>query len=98
MVISIPLVFAGLGTASSKGILIKGSNYLETLAKVKMLMMDKTGTLTKGVFAVNDIHHSEDDDYLLMLAAYGEYYSNHPIAKCITKEYGKEIDEKESVI
>lgn len=95
LVISIPLsFFAGLGAASSKGILIKGSNYLETLAKIKLLMMDKTGTLTKGVFAVNDIHHSEDDDYLLMLAAYGEYYSNHPIAKCIIKEYGKGIDKK----
>ncbi len=95
LVISIPLsFFAGLGAASSKGILIKGSNYLETLANVKILMLDKTGTLTKGVFAINDIHDSEDDDYLLMLAAYGEYYSNHPIAKCIIKEYGKPIDEK----
>ncbi len=95
LVISIPLsFFAGLGAASSRGILIKGSNYLETLANVKLLMMDKTGTLTKGVFAINDIHHSEDDDYLLMLAAYGEYYSNHPISKCIVKEYGRDIDEK----
>ncbi|MGI6607820.1 MAG: heavy metal translocating P-type ATPase [Erysipelotrichaceae bacterium] len=94
LVISIPLsFFAGIGAAGSQGILIKGSNYLETLANVKLLMLDKTGTLTKGVFAVNDIHHSEDDDSLLMLAAYGEYYSNHPIARCIVKEYGKEIDE-----
>ncbi|NLZ76187.1 MAG: cadmium-translocating P-type ATPase [Erysipelotrichia bacterium] len=94
LVISIPLsFFAGIGAASSQGILIKGSNYLETLANIKLLMLDKTGTLTKGVFAVNAIHHSEDDDYIIKLAAYGEYYSNHPIAKCIVKEYGKEIDE-----
>ncbi|HPW52743.1 MAG TPA: heavy metal translocating P-type ATPase [Erysipelotrichaceae bacterium] len=94
LVISIPLsFFAGIGAASSQGILIKGSNYLETLAKVKMLMLDKTGTLTKGVFAVNAIHHSEDDDNLVMLAAYGEYYSNHPIARGILEHYGKEIDE-----
>ena len=94
LVISIPLsFFAGIGAASSQGILIKGSNYLETLANVKLIMLDKTGTLTKGVFAVNDIHHSEDENYLIKLAAYGEYYSNHPIAKCIIKKYGKEIDE-----
>lgn len=94
LVISIPLsFFAGIGAASSQGILIKGSNYLETLANIKLLMLDKTGTLTKGVFAVNAIHHSEDDDYIIKLAAYGEYYSNHPIAKCIVKEYGKEINE-----
>lgn len=94
LVISIPLsFFAGIGAASSQRILIKGSNYLETLANVKLIMLDKTGTLTKGVFAVNDIHHSEDENYLIKLAAYGEYYSNHPIAKCIIKKYGKEIDE-----
>ncbi len=94
LVISIPLsFFAGIGAASSQGILIKGSNYLETLANVKLIMLDKTGTLTKGVFVVNDIHHSEDENYLIKLAAYGEYYSNHPIAKCIIKKYGKEIDE-----
>lgn len=96
LVISIPLsFFAGIGGASSQGILIKGSNYLETLSKVNCLVLDKTGTLTKGVFEVDSIHHNPvEQQQVLMYAAYGEHFSNHPIAASIKKAYGKEIDDK----
>ncbi|MGN1399768.1 MAG: heavy metal translocating P-type ATPase [Erysipelotrichaceae bacterium] len=96
LVISIPLsFFAGIGGASSQGILIKGSNYLETLSKVNCLVFDKTGTVTKGVFEVDSIHHSPlEDKQLLRYAAFGEHYSNHPIARSIKTAYGAEIDEE----
>lgn len=89
LVISIPLgFFAGIGGASSKGILIKGSNYLETMAKTKYVVFDKTGTITKGVFEVTAVHHnSMDKDKLLEIAALAESGSNHPIAKSIIKAY-----------
>ncbi len=95
LVISIPLsFFAGIGGASKEGILIKGSNYLETLAQVKYIVFDKTGTVTKGIFEVNGVHHNEIDEALLIeYAAHAENYSNHPIAKSIKKAYGKQIDE-----
>lgn len=94
LVISIPLsFFAGLGGASKKGILIKGSNYLETLANVKTVVFDKTGTLTQGVFVVKDIHHNTiNEKELLEYAALAESYSNHPIAKSIKKAYSKKVD------
>ncbi|MGN0739367.1 MAG: heavy metal translocating P-type ATPase [Treponema sp.] len=94
LVISIPLsFFAGIGGASSSGILIKGSNYMEVLAKVKYLVFDKTGTMTKGVFEVSGIHHSKiEDEKLLEIAALAESYSNHPISKSLQKAYSKEID------
>ena len=94
LVISIPLTFfAGLGGASHEGILIKGSNYLETLSQVKTVVMDKTGTLTKGVFSVSGIHHSSmEKDALLDLAAHAECASSHPIAKSIQTAYGKKVD------
>lgn len=94
LVISIPLsFFAGIGGASKEGILIKGSNYLEQLSKCKIAALDKTGTVTKGIFEVNTIHNSNiSNEELLKYAAYAEYYSSHPIAKSIIKEYGKEID------
>lgn len=94
LVISIPLsFFAGIGGASKAGILIKGSNYFETLAKVKTVVFDKTGTLTQGVFEVSGIHHSRiKDDELLELAALAESYSSHPIAESLKKAYGKEPD------
>lgn len=94
LVISIPLsFFSGLGSASKKGILIKGSNYLETLANVKIIVFDKTGTLTQGVFVVKDIHHNTiSEKELLEYAALVESYSNHPIAKSIKKAYGKKVD------
>ena len=99
LVISIPLgFFGGIGGASKMGILIKGSNYLEALSKVETVVFDKTGTLTKGVFEVqkvNAIGISEQE--LLKIAAYGEYYSNHPISKSIKKAYGKTIDEKQII-
>ena len=99
LVISIPLsFFGGIGGASKMGILIKGSNYLEALSNVETVVFDKTGTLTKGVFEVqkvNAIGMSQEE--LLKLAAYSEYYSNHPIAKSIKKAYGKEIDEKQVI-
>ena len=99
LVISIPLsFFGGIGGASKMGILIKGSNYLEALSNVETVVFDKTGTLTKGVFEVqkvNAVGISEEE--LLKLAAYSEYYSNHPIAKSIKKAYGKEIDEKQVI-
>lgn len=94
LVISIPLsFFAGIGGASSSGILIKGSNYMEVLSKVKYLVFDKTGTMTKGVFEVSGIHHSKiENEKLLEIAALAESYSNHPISKSLQKAYGKEID------
>ncbi len=94
LVISIPLsFFAGIGGASKEGILIKGSNYMETLSKTKVVVFDKTGTLTQGVFAVSGIHHSQmDDTKLLEYAAQAECASSHPISKSLQKAYGKEID------
>lgn len=93
-VISIPLsFFAGLGGASSAGILIKGSNYIETLSKVKTVAFDKTGTVTKGNFVVTAVHHSRmADEELLRLAAYAESYSTHPISLSLRQAYGKAID------
>ena len=93
LVISIPLTFfAGLGGAGSTGILIKGSNYMETLSQVKTVVLDKTGTLTKGTFEVAGIHHAAMDEHeLLRLAAHAEAFSTHPIAKSILAAYGKEV-------
>ncbi len=95
LVISIPLsFFAGLGGASNEGILIKGSNYLETLSQVKYIVFDKTGTITKGVFEVVGVHDSPlEEEEMLEYCAYAENYSSHPIAKSIKNAYGKEIDE-----
>ena len=94
LVISIPLsFFAGIGGASKAGILIKGSNYLETLSKSKIVMFDKTGTLTQGVFEVNGIHHSEMvNSKLLEYAALAESFSSHPISKSLKRAYGQKID------
>lgn len=94
LVISIPLsFFAGLGGASKAGILIKGSNYMETLSKIKIVVFDKTGTLTKGVFEVNGIHHSEMvNSKLLEYAALAESSSSHPISKSLKRAYGRELD------
>ncbi|WP_077368515.1 heavy metal translocating P-type ATPase [Anaerosalibacter sp. Marseille-P3206] len=95
LVISIPLgFFGGIGGASKSGILIKGGNYLEALNQVDTIVMDKTGTLTKGVFKVTDVKPMEGytEDDLLKYAAYGEAFSNHPIGKSILKAYGNEID------
>lgn len=94
LVISIPLsFFAGIGGASSNGILIKGSNYMETLSKVKTVVFDKTGTMTKGVFEVTAIHHSPiAQEELLHYAACAESYSTHPISKSLLAAYGKSID------
>jgi Cd2+/Zn2+-exporting ATPase len=94
LVISIPLTFfAGIGGASSKGILVKGSNYMETLSKVKYILFDKTGTITKGVFEVSAIHHNKiENEKLLEIAAIAESFSTHPISKSLIKAYGKEID------
>lgn len=94
LVISIPLsFFAGIGGASKEGILIKGSNYMETMSQTKIVVFDKTGTLTKGVFEVNGIHHSHmDDAKLLEYAALAECSSSHPISKSLQKAYGKDID------
>ena len=94
LVISIPLsFFAGIGGASRAGVLVKGSNYLETLSQVKTLVFDKTGTLTQGVFEVNGIHHSEiSDEKLVEYAALAESASSHPISKSLQRAYGKEID------
>ena len=95
LVISIPLsFFAGIGGASSNGILIKGSNYLETLSQVKYVVFDKTGTITKGNFEVTGIHHNDgDDDKLLDYAAHIESFSSHPISLSLKKAYGKDIDQ-----
>ena len=94
LVISIPLsFFAGIGGASNAGILVKGSNYLETLSQTKTVVFDKTGTLTKGVFAVNAIHHSIIDEHqLIEYAALAESASSHPISQSLQKAYGQEID------
>lgn len=94
LVISIPLsFFAGLGGASKEGILIKGSNYLETLSKTKYVVFDKTGTLTQGVFEVNGIHHNEiENEKIIEYAALAESASSHPISKSLKQAYGKEID------
>lgn len=94
IVVSVPLsFFGGIGGASNAGILIKGSNYMETLANIKTVVFDKTGTLTRGNFAVTGVHHSElEDEELLRLAAHAESHSPHPIAKSIAAAYGKDID------
>ena len=94
LVVSIPLsFFAGIGGASKEGVLIKGSNYLETLSQVKTVVFDKTGTLTKGVFEVSAVHHSPlEEAKLLEYAALAECASSHPISKSLQKAYGKEID------
>ncbi len=94
LVISIPLsFFAGIGGASKAGILVKGSNYLETLSQTKVVVFDKTGTLTQGVFEVNGIHHNEmENAKLVEYAALAESSSSHPISKSLQKAYGKEID------
>ncbi len=95
LVISIPLsFFAGIGGAGHEGILVKGSNYLEALSKTKYVVFDKTGTMTKGVFEVNGVHHNRiEKDKLLEYAALAEAYSSHPISKSLRKAHGKEIDE-----
>ena len=95
LVISIPLsFFGGIGGAAKKGILIKGSNYLEQLAKTEIVVFDKTGTLTKGVFEVQNVNSINlKEEELLEIAATAEYYSNHPIAKSVKKAFKKEIDE-----
>ncbi len=94
IVVSVPLsFFGGIGGASNAGILIKGSNYMETLANIKTVVFDKTGTLTRGNFAVTGVHHSPyEEEELLRLAAHAESHSPHPIAKSILTAYGKELD------
>lgn len=94
LVISIPLsFFAGIGGASNAGVLVKGSNYLETLSRTKYVVFDKTGTLTQGVFEVNEVHHNEmDREKLLEYAALAESASSHPISRSLQRAYGKEID------
>lgn len=94
LVISIPLsFFAGIGGASREGVLVKGSNYLETLANTKYVVFDKTGTMTQGVFEVNGIHHNTiENEKVLEYAALAEAYSSHPISISLKKAYGKEID------
>ena len=94
LVVSIPLsFFAGIGGASHEGILIKGSNYLETLSQVRTVVFDKTGTLTRGVFEVTAVHHSDmDEQKLLEYAALAECASSHPISKSLQRAYGKVID------
>ena len=94
LVISIPLsFFAGIGGASNAGVLVKGSNYLETLSRTKCVVFDKTGTLTQGVFEVNEVHHNEmDREQLLEYAALAESSSSHPISRSLQRAYGKEID------
>ena len=96
LVISIPLgFFGGIGGASKKGVLVKGSNYLEALSQVEIVVFDKTGTLTKGIFEVQKIETKDfKKDELLKFAAYAESYSNHPISISLKKAYGKEIDQK----
>ena len=94
LVISIPLsFFAGIGGASREGILVKGSNYLETLAQTRYVVFDKTGTMTQGVFEVSGVHHNEmEEARLLEYAALAESASSHPISKSLQKAYGKAID------
>lgn len=95
LVISIPLsFFAGIGGASNAGVLVKGSNYLETLSKTKYVVFDKTGTLTQGVFEVVGVHHSKlEEARILEYAALAESFSSHPISKSLQRAYGKEIDQ-----
>ena len=99
LVISIPLsFFGGIGGASKMGVLVKGSNYLEALSNAETMVFDKTGTLTEGVFEVQNVEPiGISKEKLLKVAAYAEYYSNHPISKSIKKAYNKEIDEKEII-
>ena len=94
LVISIPLsFFAGIGGASREGVLVKGSNYLETLSQTKIVVFDKTGTLTKGVFEVNAVHHNEMAKIkLIEYAALVESYSSHPISKSLRRAYGRQVD------
>lgn len=95
LVISVPLsFFGGIGGASARGVLVKGSSYLEILSKVKYMVFDKTGTLTKGVFQVTQIHPAEQgkEEELLSYAAHAESYSNHPISRSLKEAYGKEIN------
>ena len=94
LVISIPLsFFAGIGGASKEGVLVKGSNYLETLSQAKYVVFDKTGTMTQGVFEVSGIHHSQiEEEKLLEYAALAESASSHPISKSLQRAYGKPID------
>jgi Cd2+/Zn2+-exporting ATPase len=94
LVISIPLTFfAGIGGASREGVLVKGSNYLETLSQTKIVVFDKTGTLTQGTFAVSDVHHSTmDREKLLEYAALAESASSHPISKSLRQAHGKDLD------
>ncbi len=94
LVISIPLsFFAGIGGASRAGVLVKGSNYLETLSQTKVVVFDKTGTLTQGVFEVNDVHHNEmENARLIEYAALAESASSHPISRSLQRAYGREID------
>ena len=94
LVISIPLsFFAGIGGASNTGVLVKGSNYLETLSQARIVVFDKTGTLTQGVFEVNGIHHSQlENEQLVEYAALAESASSHPISKSLQRAYGREID------
>ena len=99
LVISIPLsFFGGIGGASKMGVLVKGSNYLEALSNAEIMVFDKTGTLTEGVFEVQNVEPiGISKEELLKIAAYAEYYSNHPISKSIKNAYNKEIDEKEII-
>lgn len=94
LVISIPLsFFAGIGGASREGVLVKGSNYLETLSQTKYVVFDKTGTMTQGVFEVRGVYHNQmPEDKLIEYAAYAESFSSHPISKSLKNAYGKEID------
>jgi Cd2+/Zn2+-exporting ATPase len=96
LVISIPLsFFAGIGGASNAGVLIKGSNYLETLAKTKYIVFDKTGTLTKGIFEVSGVHHNKmEEEKILEYAALAESFSSHPISRSLKNAYGKPINQK----
>ena len=93
LVISIPLsFFAGIGGASHEGVLVKGSNYLETMARTKYVVFDKTGTMTQGVFEVSGVHHNTiPEEQLLEYAALAECSSSHPISKSLQKAYGKQI-------
>ena len=93
LVVSIPLgFFAGIGCASKNGILVKGSNFIEKLAKLDTVVFDKTGTLTKGVFAVKDVYSVIDKDELIKYAAYAEFYSTHPIAVSVKNAYKNTVD------
>ena len=94
LVLSIPLsFFGGIGGASRRGVLVKGSNYLEALARTEIIVFDKTGTLTKGVFNVQEVHpYGLSEEELLEIAAYAESYSNHPISMSLRRAYGKDID------